>query len=105
MTLRISVPGVLPTDHHIDRFLDGGVEVGGGVAMLLGTPGFTGGPESFVGGWVELGNIDIDDGYLVFTAGVRVMRLTDGLVNDNVYTFGIGWRGRRRVSPEDIRWR
>jgi len=56
MSLRLSIPGVLPTDHpHRTGSSTAAPEIGGGIAMLLGTPGFTGGPESFAGAWIELG--------------------------------------------------
>ena len=105
VSVRLSVPGVLPTDHHVDRFIDGGAEVGGGIAMLVGTASLTAGAERFVGGWLEIGNLDVSDGYVVFTVGVRAMQLTGRLLDDTLFTFGIGWRGRRTVAPEEIRWR
>jgi hypothetical protein len=105
VSVRLSIPGVLPTDHHFDRFIDGGVEGGGGIAMLLGTASLTAGAERFAGAWLEIGNLDVSDGYVVFTAGVRAVQLTGSLFGDTIYTFGIGWRGRQRVRPEDIRWR
>jgi len=105
VSVRLSLPGVLPTDHHVDRFIDGGAELGGGIAMLLGTASLTAGAERFAGAWLEIGNLDVSDGYVVFTVGVRAMELTGRLLDDTLYTFGIGWRGRRRVSPAEIRWR
>jgi hypothetical protein len=105
VSVRLSLPGVLPTDHHVDRFIDGGVEVGGGIAMLVGTASLTAGAERFAGAWLEIGNLDVSDGYVVFTVGVRALQLTGRLFDDTLYTFGIGWRGRRRVDPAEIRWR
>jgi hypothetical protein len=104
VSLRLSVPGVLPTDHHVDRFIDGGVELGGGIAMLVGTATLTAGAERFVGAWLEIGNLDVSDGYVVFTVGARSMQLTGRLLDDSLYTVGIGWRGRRTVAPAEIRW-
>ncbi|HEV7554772.1 MAG TPA: hypothetical protein VGO00_04905, partial [Kofleriaceae bacterium] len=105
VSMRLSVPGVLPTDHHVDRFIDGGVEVGGGIAMLVGTASLTAGAERFLGAWLEIGNLDVSDGYVVFTVGARAIQMTGRLSDDTLYTFGIGWRGRRVVAPGEIRWR
>jgi len=104
LSVRLSLPGVLPTEHVVDRYFDFGLEAGGGGTLAVGVPRTVEGiGEGFVGGWVELGTIPIeDDGYLAISGGIRAYGLDDGWENQTVYTIGVGWRGRTHFTQHDL---
>jgi len=107
LSLRLSLPGILPTEHVVDRYFDFGLEAGGGGIVAFGVPRTVEGiGEGFVGGWVELGTIPVDDnGYLAISGAIRAYGLDDGWENQTVYSIGLGWRGREHFTQRDFQFR
>jgi hypothetical protein len=107
LSLRMSLPGVLPTEHTVDRYFDFGLEAGGGGTLAVGVPRTVEGiGEGFVGGWVELGTIPVDDdGYVAISGAIRAYGLDSGWENQTVYTIGLGWRARSRFTQRDLTFR
>jgi hypothetical protein len=107
LSLRLSLPGVLPTEHVVDRYFDFGLEAGGGGIVAVGVPRTVEGiAEGFVGGWVELGTIAVDDdSYIAISGAIRAYGLDSGWDNQTVYTIGVGWRGRTHFTQRDFQFR
>jgi len=102
--LRVSLPGVMPTDHRLDRFFDFGVEGGGGGVVAFGVPpGVQGMGDAFIGGWVELGTVPVsgNHGWIAITGSARSYGLDSGWDNQTVYTVAIGWRSREKLTQHD----
>jgi hypothetical protein len=88
--VRVSIPGVLPSDHEIDHDIDFGFEAGGGG----GGTHHGGFGEAFGGGWAEVRVSRIhDDAYTALMFGARKEWLTSW-DDQLVYSFGIARRVR-----------
>jgi hypothetical protein len=106
LTVRVSPFGIIASDHKLERYFDLGAEVGGEASVIYGVPAkLAGAGAGFVGGWVEIGTVPLDDGYLALTGNIRTMSLTDTWKDQVVVAVGIGWRGRRTATLRDISWR
>ena len=87
---RLSIPGMLPTDHELEHDIDFGVDAGAG-------GGFTragGFGEAYAGGWAEVRITPVNDGdYLTLTVGARREAITSW-DNQTIYMIGIAKRLR-----------
>jgi hypothetical protein len=94
---RLSIPGMLPTDHDLERDIDFGIDAGAG-------GGFTragGFGEAYAGGWAEVRvTPDHDGDYTALTVGARREAITSW---DTQTIFMVGITKRLRdASP---RWK
>jgi hypothetical protein len=88
--VRLSIPGMLPTDHDIDHDIDFGVDAGaGGGVTRVGGFG-----EAYVGGWGEVRVSPLNGGdYVAVTVGARREAITSW-DNQTVFMIGIAKRLR-----------
>jgi len=106
LSVRASPFGIIASDHKLERYFDFGAEGGVEATMIFGGPAkLSGAGAGFVGGWVELGTVPLDNGYLALTGDIRTMSLTDTWKDQVIVAVGIGWRGRRTATPRDLSWR
>lgn len=101
--LRLSPLGMLPTEHHVERYVDFGGEVGGEITLVVGLPTTaTAVGQGWVGAWAELGTVRLGDGYLALIGDVRATSASAPWADQTLVTIGLGWRARRRVTPADL---
>ena len=107
LSLRASPFGIIASDHKLERYFDLGAEAGGEGSLIVGVPSkVAGAGAGWVGGWVEVGTIPLEDnGYLALTGNIRTMSMTDAWRDQVVLAVGLAWRSRRVVTPEDLRVR
>jgi len=103
--LRLSLFGVLSTDHRFERYFDVGVNAGAGGGVALGVPphDVAGTFSGWVGGWTEIGTINAGSGYLALIGSIRREAFDDMFLDQTQLLVGVAWRKRTVVPPGPFR--
>ena len=106
LSARLSLFGVMATDHQLERYLDLGGEAGGGfgAAIGLGPYGLSGFGSAWYGAWVDIGTVPVGAGYLALTGGVRREVFTDPWNDRTQLMIGLAWRKREPVTESELAW-
>jgi hypothetical protein len=100
--LRLSLLGMLATDHRLERYFDVGGEAGAAVNAALGVPphDIAGVGSGWYGAWVEVGTASTPGGgYVALVGGVRREAYADPYFDQTQVLVGLAWRHREVAGP------
>jgi len=104
--VRASLPGVVPSDHKLERYLDFGAEAGVGFGGVAWSGTSVGDQENgFVGGWVEIGTFQHGSHYVAIVGDIRMIGYSNDWADQVVIGVGLAWASRHTVKAEDLTWR
>ena len=106
ISVRASLLGIVASEHVLERYLDFGADGGLGLGLVLGVPPHDIGlaASAWVGGWFEIGTMNVAGGYLALTGNVRRETLTSSWNDQTQLMIGVAWRTRSKVEASDIAW-
>jgi hypothetical protein len=106
LSARLSLFGVMSTDHALERYLDLGGEAGGGFGGVLGAGPYrvSGFGSAWYGAWVDIGTVSVGAGYLALTGGIRREAFTDPWNDRTQLMIGLAWRKREPITDAELSW-
>ena len=98
--LRASPIGMLAHEHQLERWLDGGLEIGGVAGGVAATSRRVDGyAYGWSGAWLEVGLVSVGDGYLAATGSARWVATEEPWIPRDQIVIGLAWRTRGPLGP------
>lgn len=105
--LKLSLFGIIASDHRFERYLDLGVDTGAGAggAFAKAPHQAEGTSSAWYGAWAEIGTIRAGSGVVVITSGIRREVFSDPFYDQTQLAVGLAWRQREIPKDGMLRWR